>query len=144
MWSVAECDAGLQSVRFVQVAVELAWLQDLLQAGLNAGLPRTPLSSSSAGCTVLGRCAQSLSGAAAATRRLSAGDFAPIANLWWSGDRVRQSRRKGGQACSLRVCWACFWPPAVRRALLCRFACTLEFQSKCGARSRRSPHTTPG
>ncbi|KAL1511325.1 hypothetical protein AB1Y20_006130 [Prymnesium parvum] len=75
MWSVAECVADLRSVRFVQVAVELAWIQDLLQACLNAGLPRSPLRTWSAVCAVLGRCAQSLDGAAAATRRLSAGDL---------------------------------------------------------------------
>ncbi|KAL1525595.1 hypothetical protein AB1Y20_020449 [Prymnesium parvum] len=75
MWCVAECDVDLRSVKFVQVAVELAWLQDLLQACLNSGLPRSPLRTWSAVCSVLGRCAQSLAGTAAAARRLKAGDL---------------------------------------------------------------------
>ncbi|KAL1500541.1 hypothetical protein AB1Y20_013196 [Prymnesium parvum] len=75
MWCVAECDVDLRSVKFVQVAVELAWLQDLLQACLNAGLPRSPLRTWSAVCSVLGRCAQSLTGAAATARQLKAGDL---------------------------------------------------------------------
>ncbi|KAL1495747.1 hypothetical protein AB1Y20_016610 [Prymnesium parvum] len=60
MWCVAECDADLRSVRFVLV---------------RSGLPRSPLRTWSAVCTVLARCAQSLSGAAAASRRLTAGDL---------------------------------------------------------------------
>ncbi|KAL1518519.1 hypothetical protein AB1Y20_002808 [Prymnesium parvum] len=88
MWCVAECDVDLRSVRFVQVAVELAWVQDLLQACLNAGLSRSPLRTWSAVCTVLCRCAQSLAGAAAATRRLRAGDLHKLQVLGGRGTHV--------------------------------------------------------
>ncbi|KAL1525327.1 hypothetical protein AB1Y20_020187 [Prymnesium parvum] len=81
MWCVAECDVDLRSVKFVQVAVELAWLQDLLQACLNSGLPRSPLRTWSAVCSVLGRCAQSLAGTAAGARRLKAGDLRRLQTL---------------------------------------------------------------
>ncbi|KAL1508197.1 hypothetical protein AB1Y20_004317 [Prymnesium parvum] len=88
MWCVAECDTDLRSVRFVQVAVGLAWVQDLLQACLNAGLPRSPLRTWSAVCAVLCRCAQSLAGAAAATRRLRAGDLHKLQTLGGRGTHV--------------------------------------------------------
>eukprot|EP00327_Prymnesium_parvum_P033003 CAMPEP_0195593248 /NCGR_PEP_ID=MMETSP0815-20121206/783_1 /TAXON_ID=97485 /ORGANISM="Prymnesium parvum, Strain Texoma1" /LENGTH=821 /DNA_ID=CAMNT_0040732375 /DNA_START=189 /DNA_END=2657 /DNA_ORIENTATION=- len=75
MWCVAECDAGLQTVRFVQVGVELLWMEGLIQACLNAGLARTPLRSWSAVCDALAACARSLSGAAAASRALRSSDL---------------------------------------------------------------------
>ncbi|KAL1526540.1 hypothetical protein AB1Y20_015249 [Prymnesium parvum] len=75
MWCVAECSADLQTVRFVQVGVELSWMESLLQACLNGGLTRTPLRSWSAVCDALAACARSLSGAAAASRLLAASDL---------------------------------------------------------------------
>ncbi|KAL1519580.1 hypothetical protein AB1Y20_023114 [Prymnesium parvum] len=39
MWCVAECDADLRSVKFVQVAVELGWLQDCALCSLDVHSP---------------------------------------------------------------------------------------------------------
>jgi len=84
------------------VAVELAWLQDLLQACLNEGLSRTPLRTWSAVCIALGRCAQSLAGAAAATRRLKAED---LRRLQTFGSRGITQGFSGAAADHARAAW---------------------------------------